>query len=236
MYGEGYDYAELYVVQPGQTVGALPVGMESHFEEDVPYWPQVNTATYKEVWVCPPTKWMWGMADIHLPAVVSGYLQAKGCCEKGCDSVKFTHIATKKETKVKLHPRTGYFSATLPAGHYTMFCGGITRNVTFICGKAYTFDGALYAVEAKAECSGQTVSVSIDVKSRKALALVIKAENLAGYAEEKKITVQPDENNCGKAVIEAPVEAPDKPWLVLIAPEDNPADTLEVLDGRLALN
>ncbi len=64
LFGEGYDWTNEYVVQPGQTVGQLPVGIQSYFNEDVPYWPQICTATYKEVWIEPANKWMWTLAQV----------------------------------------------------------------------------------------------------------------------------------------------------------------------------
>ena len=64
LFGEGYDWTNEYVVQPGQTVGQLPVGIQSYFNEDVPYWPQICTATYKEVWIEPANKWMWVLSQV----------------------------------------------------------------------------------------------------------------------------------------------------------------------------
>ena len=64
IFGEGYDWTNEYTVQPGQTVGQMPVGIESYFEEDEPYWPQVCTATYKEVWIESANKWMWLLSEI----------------------------------------------------------------------------------------------------------------------------------------------------------------------------
>ena len=64
LFGEGYDWTNEYVVQPGQTVGQLPVGIQSYFNEDEPYWPQICTATYKEVWIEPANKWMWTLSQI----------------------------------------------------------------------------------------------------------------------------------------------------------------------------
>ncbi|MBS1558954.1 MAG: hypothetical protein JST69_09540 [Bacteroidetes bacterium] len=49
---------QLYTALPGETVGAIPVGMQSRYNEDKPYWPQFNTATYKEVWVAPAARWL----------------------------------------------------------------------------------------------------------------------------------------------------------------------------------
>lgn len=57
IWGEGSNYAQQYTALPGETVGEIPVGMQSRFNEDTPYWPQVNTATYKEVWGTSAGKW-----------------------------------------------------------------------------------------------------------------------------------------------------------------------------------
>lgn len=58
VWGEGSNYPQLYTALPGETVGGIPVGMESKGNEDIPYWPQFNTATYKEVWVAPAARWL----------------------------------------------------------------------------------------------------------------------------------------------------------------------------------
>jgi hypothetical protein len=57
IWGEGDNYAQQYNALPGEMVGEIPVGMQSRFNEDTPYWPQFNTATYKEVWGTPAGKW-----------------------------------------------------------------------------------------------------------------------------------------------------------------------------------
>jgi len=57
IWGEGSNYPQLYTALPGEMVGEIPVGMESRFNEDTPYWPQFNTATYKEVWGSSAGKW-----------------------------------------------------------------------------------------------------------------------------------------------------------------------------------
>ena len=65
MYGEGDNYAQQYAVLPGEMVGELPVGIQTRGNEDVPYWPQGNNATYKEVWTTPAGRWLWVLADIY---------------------------------------------------------------------------------------------------------------------------------------------------------------------------
>ncbi len=57
IWGEGSNYPQLYTALPGEMVGEIPVGMQSRFNEDAPYWPQFNTATYKEVWGSSAGKW-----------------------------------------------------------------------------------------------------------------------------------------------------------------------------------
>ena len=64
IYGEGYDWTDEYAVQPGQSIGQMPVGIQSLDDNDAPYWPQVCTATYKEVWICPANKWMWVLSHV----------------------------------------------------------------------------------------------------------------------------------------------------------------------------
>jgi hypothetical protein len=58
IWGEGSNYPQLYNALPGEMVGEIPVGMESRFNEDTPYWPQFNTATYKEVWGSSAARWL----------------------------------------------------------------------------------------------------------------------------------------------------------------------------------
>ncbi|MCK3685140.1 hypothetical protein [Maribellus sp. YY47] len=53
----------LYSALPGETVGAIPAGMQPNFNENTPYWPQFNTATYKEVWNFSATKWLSLIAE-----------------------------------------------------------------------------------------------------------------------------------------------------------------------------
>lgn len=63
IWGEGSNYPQLYTALPGETVGGIPVGMQSKFNGDTPYWPQVNTATYKELWGAPAARWLSLIAE-----------------------------------------------------------------------------------------------------------------------------------------------------------------------------
>lgn len=51
VYGVGERYCRQYAVLCGECAGEVPVGIETRGNEDVPYWPQNNNATFREVWI-----------------------------------------------------------------------------------------------------------------------------------------------------------------------------------------
>ena len=63
VWGEGSNYIQLYVALPGEAVGQIPLGIQTRSLEDVPYWPQNNTAVYKEVFGVPAGKWLSLVAE-----------------------------------------------------------------------------------------------------------------------------------------------------------------------------
>lgn len=63
IYGAGADYCRQYGVLCGECVGEVPVGIETCGNEDVPYWPQNNNATFREVWVGAASRWLMLCAD-----------------------------------------------------------------------------------------------------------------------------------------------------------------------------
>ena len=63
IYGEGTNYAQQYCPLPGEMVGEIPVGIQTKLNEDLPYWPQANNATYKEVWMTSAGKWLSLVAE-----------------------------------------------------------------------------------------------------------------------------------------------------------------------------
>jgi len=65
MYGEGHDFPPMFSVCSGDIVGALPVGIMTHLDKDVPYWPQSVMMNYKEVWVFPSARWLSILADVY---------------------------------------------------------------------------------------------------------------------------------------------------------------------------
>lgn len=64
IYGEGSRFGQQYTALLGETVGEIPVGVQTRGNEDLPYWPQANIATYREVWTTPAGRWLWIAADL----------------------------------------------------------------------------------------------------------------------------------------------------------------------------
>lgn len=63
VYGAGSRYCRQYAVLSGESVGEIPVGIETRGNEDVPYWPQNNNATFREIWVGSACRWLSLCAD-----------------------------------------------------------------------------------------------------------------------------------------------------------------------------
>jgi Glycosyl hydrolase family 9./N-terminal ig-like domain of cellulase. len=65
IYGEGSNYAQQYAAHCGETVGEIPVGIQTRMNEDVPYWPMANNATYKEIWMSSAGHWIRLLATLY---------------------------------------------------------------------------------------------------------------------------------------------------------------------------
>ena len=58
MFGEGYNYPQMNSFSSGEITGEMPVGIKSLGDEDIPSWPQINNACYKEVWTSTAGKFL----------------------------------------------------------------------------------------------------------------------------------------------------------------------------------
>lgn len=65
IYGEGVRYAQQDANYPGEMTGEMPVGVETWGNEDEPYWPSGNNATYKEVWLTPAGRWISIISELY---------------------------------------------------------------------------------------------------------------------------------------------------------------------------
>ena len=64
VYGEGWNYPDMDNFTSGLRTGMMPVGIRTHGDTDEPYWPQVNNACYKEVWVTVAGKYLSLIAEL----------------------------------------------------------------------------------------------------------------------------------------------------------------------------
>ena len=64
VYGMGKNYCRQYAVLTGESVGEVPVGVETLENGDAPYWPQNNNATYREVWVGSACRYAQVLAEL----------------------------------------------------------------------------------------------------------------------------------------------------------------------------
>lgn len=67
IYGVGKNYCRQYAVLCGESVGEIPVGVETLGNGDIPYWPQNNNATFREVWIGAASRWLLVCADCMEP-------------------------------------------------------------------------------------------------------------------------------------------------------------------------
>ena len=58
IWGEGYNFTPQYSAMSGDIVGSFPVGVETQYNEDIPYYPHAACYNYKEVWVFPALRWL----------------------------------------------------------------------------------------------------------------------------------------------------------------------------------
>ena len=221
MVGEGYDYVQHYAVQPGQNAGSLTVGMETLGDADVPFWPQVNTAVYKEVWVCSATKWAWGMAG----SFPSG--KVYGCVAPDSGSVTFTHKKTGIQQRAGVNAVTGYYEMELPAGEWTMENAGRRRSVTMIAGRSLRLDGALYDLTADAAQEGEHITLRVSADCAEPLSVRVRWYN--ADTAEQTFTLLPGQPQ------KISVNLLDKqcPFVALVQPCAAPDDVLEICDARL---
>ncbi|MBQ8502504.1 MAG: glycoside hydrolase family 9 protein [Bacteroides sp.] len=65
IYGEGHNYPQLNSFSSGEMTGEMPVGIRTLGNDDIPYFPQINNACYKEVWVTSAGKWLSLIAELE---------------------------------------------------------------------------------------------------------------------------------------------------------------------------
>ncbi|HEY0175253.1 MAG TPA: glycoside hydrolase family 9 protein [Pedobacter sp.] len=212
MYGEGHDFVPLYTPSSGDIVGALPVGIQTRGESDVPYWPVQSTWTYKEIWVHPVTGWVWLLKDLEGPALAEGRASA---------AVTFKEVNTQ-EVLTALPDGTGHFKIRLPEGKYIVRSNGTEQIQTFLPGASYHIDCLAsdflsYELSKTTSANGDVV-VKLTVKGNGSHHFNIRTDNLTLKAEQKEVNLK-----TGTAVTvewKGRITSMDTPWVAVIMPDD----------------
>lgn len=213
MYGEGYDFTPLYTPSSGHLVGALPVGIQTKGDNDVPYWPVQSTWTYKEIWVHPVARWVWLMKDIAGPALVKG--SATG-------PVIFTHLKTGQKTVINPDDSL-LFQAMLPEGAYKVDYNGEAQSRTFLPAATYQLDlrpgyAVNFDVKATTTKKGEVV-ITATVSGTGHHHFNLRTDNLAHGNAPKELELR-----AGQPLTitwHARITDKNTAWVVLVVPDDD---------------
>jgi hypothetical protein len=222
MYGEGHDFTPLYAPFPGNIVGALPVGLQTRGDQDVPYWPVQSTWTYKEVWVHPVASWIWLMRDLAGSALVEGLAETV---------VDFIPSGGGSKSIIRAQPTNGRFSVQLPEGHYTVRSQGKEQTWTFLPTGTYRLDLRQgYGLDfklAKAWSGDRQVQIRLTAQGEGAHRFSIRSDNLALTDSQRTITLRPGH----ESIVEwsGRISSTDTPWVVVVIADDDLSRHKELL-------
>jgi hypothetical protein len=220
MYGEGYDYTPLYTPSSGDIVGALPVGIQTREDTDVPYWPIQSMWTYKEIWSHPVNNWIWLLKDIEGDAIIEG---------KATAPVIFKATNTKQLITVVPDKATGRFRISLPEGNYLITSNNQTQKQTFLPGASYKLEcrsGYLlnYEISKQASAAGE-VTIKLTAQGNGTHVFNVRTDNIFLSTTSKKLTLNGKTENLEWR---GHINSPDEPWVAVIVPDDNISARKEV--------
>jgi len=214
MYGEGYDFCPLYSPSSGDIVGALPVGIQTRGDNDVPYWPVQSTWTYKEVWMHPAGRWVWLMKDLSGPALVEG---------QAASTVIFKELTTGQEISAEPDRETFRFRIPLPEGKYIVLCNGQELERTFLPGAAYNMDlrpGKAFNFDISAFTTAKgELTFKVNVRGTGVHHLSVRTDNLTVSGSGKELILQPGQT----VTVEwtGIIQSKDTPWVLVAIPDDD---------------
>ena len=256
MYGEGGDFAPLYAPFPGNIVGALPVGVQTRGDHDVPYWPVQSTWTYKEVWVHPVARWIWLMRDLAGPALVEGQAdstvefipniqddrtlqRSSADWQSAVSPIGNRQSAGTYETLnssgpgavIQANPTNGQFRAMLPEGKYTVRCQGEEQTRVFLPAGTYHLDlrpgQALDFEISKLRSGDGVVRLRVSARGNGRHRFSVRTDNLALPDPRKELNLK--KGSIGTLEWSGRITALDSPWVAVVIGDDNPAVRKELV-------
>lgn len=207
MYGEGYDFQPLFAYCSCDLTGALPVGMDSR--NDSPYWPAENRATYKEMWVVPVSRMLFSLASMAMPARVSGVAAA---------ATELRELRTGATVRLT----AGRFTRTLPPGEYTISSGKMVSRLSLLAGGRYELPNLHQPIEI-ALTAGVPQNDEVPIEARLigsgSHKIVLRAFNGTAPTSSWTVTLTPDRQQT--ITWKLKLEAADKPWVIVLIPDNN---------------
>lgn len=216
MFGEGYDYCQEYAVLPGEMVGELGVGFATLDEHDSPFWPQVNTCVYKEVWIRSVLQYIWLSSDLHGGAKVSGL------ADKAAGKVVFTDLNYGNVYELAVNQNTGWYEGELPAGDYQVTAGEQKKHMTLLASRTYRMDAPFHDYQMSAEADGDEVTIKITTSGCGTAKVAFKAVNLDCEDFEKEVALGEE------IVVKGRIVDGKQPYYGLVIPEGDLNQILEV--------
>lgn len=139
MCGEGYDYAPQYAAfLSANMVGALPVGIQTCEDRDVPFWPTSNCYVFKETFVFPAGRWLGIMQDLLGPARAVGSVNVSVSQESTANGHVTIHAKVEGAGRVRLAIRTSNLNI-----------GNPEREVQLEAGKPQTITWTAKTISAR---------------------------------------------------------------------------------------
>ena len=229
MYGEGYDYPPLYAYNPGDIVGALPVGMDC-VSNDQPYWSASNHATFKEIWVVPVSRFLWNTVYLGQPALVRGRLM-----NSPKDTLIFYNCNSGICNAIPLD-RTNNFDTQLPAGEYEVRFDSVSRKLTLLSGRSYELKIDIrdhvdfVAIIKRIDKEQNRIRIEVIAKGEGNHTFSILLFNGKVTNPEKSINVGLGKQS--KFFWDVALTNPNSPWVAVIVP-DGDFTWKKELTGRL---
>ena len=222
MYGEGHDFPPLYAPFPGNVVGALPVGIQTRGDNDVPYWPVQSTWTYKEVWVHPVACWIGLMRDLAGPVLVEGLADS---------TVEFILNDSRSNSVSTAKPSNGRFRVLLPQGKYLVRCHGQEQTETFLPADLYHLDlrpghGLDFEISQISSQNGE-LRIKLVARGEGAHRFAIRADNLTLTSPVKELNLK--RGSVGAWEWSGRVNSLDSPWVAVVIADDNSARPKELI-------
>ena len=217
MYGEGYNCSSLYSPMSGNIVGALPVGLKSLGNEDIPYWPNHCFANYKEVWVHPVCRWLWIMEDLYGSSTVKGRI-----IDLPFSTVRFEESNTGNIIEVQPDFSTGVFNAKLPFGEYIAIAGDFRKKFTCMPGEnlELNVENKFISLEQLSwtQENGK-IKFAVNISGNGKHHLKCYTQNLKIEKSEKNIELKA--NGPQNIFFQVKVENKNAPWVFLVVPDND---------------